>query len=507
MNLRKIAVRSLVVACLGALVVEGTLRFCLFADALDGTAVARALRSPARFAATHEQLYWYLQDRFMRDDRRMEAPNYDAELGWLGSGLASDRTSTDEARIGDRRLVLLYGDSYSACTTRANDCFQGLMDDCALGRDVGLLNLGVGGYGLDQIAMLVERSIEHYAARDPIVIVGILLDDDLDRCMLDFRCWPKPRMQVVDGELVPSGPVAATIEEHWRLHPPPTISYAWRFVRQTVATRLGAGGLAQDSDEYRRETEAVTSAILERVEARLREANVRHFYLLYEYSQSLLDPRLTEWRKQCVTSTLDSLGAPWLTTKTQMAAAAAARRSLQDFFGTVGRNVGHFNVRGNQVAFRTILDGLAQFGGLEVAPENYAWLDSLDGAQHPHVEKARASVGTARFELGGNPDVPIDRLNVECDAEGRAEIAWDLGGRAQGFAAKAMLITETEGARDRARMTWTADGEKLAHQDLRRGAAPLDVELDLTGRKQLVLTIQAATASTALVRLAAASID
>ncbi|MBI5431893.1 MAG: hypothetical protein HZA52_03570 [Planctomycetes bacterium] len=507
MNLRKIALRSLVAVCLGALVVEGTSRFCLFADVLDGTAVARAVRSPSRFAATHEQLYWYLQDRFMRDDRRKEAPNYDAELGWLGSRIASDRTSTDEARIGDRRLVLLYGDSYSACTTRANDCFQGLMDDCALGRDVGLLNLGVGGYGLDQIAMLVEESIDYYAAREPIVIVGILLDDDLDRCMLDFRCWPKPRMRIEDGELVPSEPVAPTIEDHWRLHPPPTVSYAWRFLQRTVATRFGAGGLARDGDDYRRETEALTSAILARVEARLRDANVRHFYLLYEYSESLRDPRLTEWRKRCVTSTLDALGAPWLTTKTRTIEAAAARGSLQDFFGTVGRTVGHFNARGNQVVFRTILDGLAQFADVEVAPENYTWLDSLDGAQHPHVEKARASVGKARFALGGSPDVPVDRLDVECDAEGRAEIALDLGGRARRFAARAMLISTTEGARDRARMTWTADGEKLAHQDLRRGGAPMDVELDLTGRTQLVLTIQAATASTAIVRLAAASID
>jgi hypothetical protein len=56
------------------------------------------------------------------------------------------------------------------------------------GRDV--VDLSMGGYGLDQIYLMYRET--HRLVADPIVLVGVLVSDDLDRTVLTMRTSTKP---------------------------------------------------------------------------------------------------------------------------------------------------------------------------------------------------------------------------------------------------------------------------------------------------------------------------
>ncbi|MCK6445298.1 MAG: hypothetical protein L6Q99_02805 [Planctomycetes bacterium] len=482
MKPNKLALRAAFVVVVAALLFEGTVRFLLFADVANDWSIAKGLREPWRFAGTQEQHYWYLQDRGVPDERRDEAPNHDPVIGWVGTNVTSEHGHVDEAKTAERQLVLLYGDSYAQCTTSPGDCFEGLLNDSPLGRTTAMLNFGVGGFGLDQIVLLAEASLPRYLDRDPIVVVGILLDDDLDRCLLDFRCWPKPRYELVDGALVSSGEVAPTIAEHWRRRPPAPISWAWRLCARAWASGAAEAGAAA---ERRAEVEALATAWLERLESRLAAAKVRRFYLLFEYLDGLQTPDALQWRKDCVVRTLERLGAPWIATKPFLVEAAARDgRELAEYFGRVGRNVGHFNARGNQVAFRALLDGLERVGGLGSNSENEAWLAEIAGVVHPHASRGATPRGKSRFEFAGR-ELHEDRLTIECDAEGGARLTWKLLGRSSELRGSAALAS-TAGS---AQLRWLADGAELALESLgdeRRTAA---FALPLAGRRELALEV------------------
>lgn len=480
-----LALRVALVVAFAILLFEGTVRFLLFADIARDWPIAKSLREPWRFASVREQLYWYLQDRNIPDERRSEAPNFDPEIGWLGTNVTREHGHVDEANVGERQLVLLYGDSYAQCTTSPGDCFEGLLNDSPLGRSTALLNFGVGGFGLDQIGLLAEASLPRYLDRDPIVVVGILVDDDLDRCTLDFRGWPKPRYELVDGALVSSGSVAPTTAEHWQRRSPAPLSWAWRLCSRAATSQTSSPDARTADLEYEAEVEALAAAWLERLDSRLVAAKVRRFYVLFEHSEALRMPEKLRWRKDCVVRTLDRLGAPWVAT-TPFLVEAAAREGgvLTEFFGQVGRNVGHFNPRGNQLAFRALLDGLERFGGVDVGAENDAWLAKIAGVVHPHAGRGAATRGKSRFEFAGR-ELHEDRLTIECDAEGGARLTWKLLGRSNEMRGTVALDTAVGSAR----LRWLADDTALATEILVGRRRTTTFAVPLADKNELVLEV------------------
>ena len=80
-------------------------------------------------------------------------------------------------------------------------CFEEILNgDPEFSRENYLLNYGVAGYGVDQIYLLFEQSLELY--RRPLVVVS-LLRTDLDRTILSDQ---KPHFEPHEGKLVlPSG--------------------------------------------------------------------------------------------------------------------------------------------------------------------------------------------------------------------------------------------------------------------------------------------------------------
>jgi hypothetical protein len=75
-------------------------------------------------------------------------------------------------------------------------------------------NMGGSGYGTDQMLITLEEEINHY---HPDLVIAAFIDDDLNRSMLPFRDYKKPRFLLEQGQLqltnTPVGDPGQTLQE------------------------------------------------------------------------------------------------------------------------------------------------------------------------------------------------------------------------------------------------------------------------------------------------------
>jgi hypothetical protein len=348
---------------------EVALRFVLFAPAADGTVLARRLRRAGLFAhPQREDLHWELRDRFASRTSAIRVPEHDPDVGWT-SGAFAPRTyeHADADPAPGVRPILLFGDSYAQGTTAAADRFEALLARSGLGREHRLLNYGVGGYGLDQVLLLMQRALDLYDGRDPLVIVGVLVDDDLDRCVLSFREWPKPRFELEAGALALRNVPVPRYEEHLArgFEAPP--SYLWRLI--TRGTRPFPGRVRDWLDGARaldREKQALARAILARMQRELDRRELERMFVLFYDLPSVLAPRPSAWRDATLREALGRAGAPVVDVREFMLATAVRTgEDVASYYGGSAELAGHYNARGNQVAFEAMRAGLARHFGIQ----------------------------------------------------------------------------------------------------------------------------------------------
>ena len=344
---------------IGLGVVELGFRTLLFHDADWARRIGGRLRSPGYYAGRWSDEYWKLQTLFKDRELRMPEPRYDPVMGWR----RPPPVLVGEAAEGvQRRPVLLFGDSFAACIGDAEDCWQGLLARSELGAELELHNHGTGGYGLDQIYLSFLEYIDDFDDRDPIVIIGILVDDDLDRSMLSFRGWPKPRLAVDEhGQLAPEGPVIEGVDAYLAANPVGIPSYAWRYlVFGTRALPDAWRERIQGVDEAVARTKALNSAILEALRDELDARDLEHFVLIFHGKSCLDDRKLkTGWRDRFLRAELERLGLAYVSSKERLRAdAERTGRGAADYYITRGKGRNHYTALGNQVVFEAIRSGL-----------------------------------------------------------------------------------------------------------------------------------------------------
>jgi hypothetical protein len=182
------------------------------------------LRKAELYADPRSDDYWKLRQIFgmpWKEPRPLHPL-----LGWVGTFDEQFRHH-NAARVGGRRPVLLYGDSFAYY--HKPKWFQDYFNqDPAVSKGCYLLNYGVGGYGLDQIELLFKNSVGLY--RRPLVVYSFL-PDDISRALLSVRIGQKPRFVVADGKLVLSGvPIEAKLKDFYRKNPLRIRSYLLRLL-------------------------------------------------------------------------------------------------------------------------------------------------------------------------------------------------------------------------------------------------------------------------------------
>lgn len=266
---------------------EWAFRYLLFGES---EAFSR-YRDPSLYASWFsDDDYWKLEHRLRKKYRPPKHP--DPLLGWVGSFSRKDYIHENVKEIGNRRPVLLYGDSFAQCVGDVT-CFQDILnsDEEFTGQHY-FLNYGVGGYGVDQIYLLFKNSIDHFAK--PFVIFS-LLTVDLDRSILSVRTGQKPYFLLEDGALRLAGvPINPNPEEYFSLNPPDITSYLYRLLAYNTHLPRGLSRFLTGEEGKTRRKTAINEKIILEAERELKARHIDHVFLIFHPPTSL---KGVDWRE------------------------------------------------------------------------------------------------------------------------------------------------------------------------------------------------------------------
>jgi len=368
-------------------------------------------------------------------------------------------------------------------------CFEDLMQADELGRTHCLLNYGVVGYGLDQTATMVELTQDLYADRDPIVVVGVFVDDDLDRCALSFRSSNKPRMDA-DGVMQPASPVPSPL--------PRTVSYGLRLLlhREPLFSSWLHQALCP-LREINRENRLRCQRVIDYLARVLTGGGHPHFVVLFAGRSSIQDPGGSGWREAFLCKRLDALGIPWVTARGPMLAhARAGGRPITDYY----QQDGHLNALGNYAAFRAIRDGMdGRFGDRD----DYAFTPSeLAGPPLTPDRIDAIDLGgeraAAKYELNDRPPFvhrdEFSRLAFRVAGRRPTEVSYRTAGHSASFEGVARFIPmgRLGPGQGSVRLTLLGDGETLFQAVVKRGDPDLPVRVDLAGVQAFTVRVDSA---------------
>jgi hypothetical protein len=364
---------------------EAGFRFLLFSDSGLALRYGAALRNAGAYSNSKAHSDYFKLRYLWRDveGRNQKLHNVDPRVGWIKGAIAgSDLDHEHRTLVKERRPVLMYGDSFTACTTSQWDCWEGLIENSFLGEEVCVVNYGVRGYGVDQVYVLLDSTIDLWKDQDPVVAVGILADDDLDRVVFEFREGPKPRFELEDGNLVGTYPgeyedIPSWLEEH----PPQVWSYLLRYL--TVGQRMLPASFGElhnpESQMQVRRKKEISAALIRAIRERLEGAGVDYFFIVFEgpfVRRGGAWVSKQTWRVRFLKMILDEYEIPWV----------SSERSVREHQAKHGRegNAGyfvpdnkpdarHFTALGNKAAFNAILRALhgifdGQISNLERQP-------------------------------------------------------------------------------------------------------------------------------------------
>jgi lysophospholipase L1-like esterase len=208
---------------------------------------------------------------------------YDEELGWHplphldqvvkgaqlttnGQGFRALADFSPRSPAGVRRVVAL-GDSFTFGEDVADEEAWPRILERQL-PDTEVLNLGVHGYGHDQMLLLLRR--QGIALRPDTVLLGFV-GLDLSRNRLDFRDAAKPRFGLRDGRLVLEGNRVPTRERVLALEP-------WRPALGDLLS-LAAFRRRQATGDERRQSEVLGQALLNAIATEAAAAGARPAFL------------------------------------------------------------------------------------------------------------------------------------------------------------------------------------------------------------------------------------
>lgn len=304
-------------------------------------------RNATLYADYDSDNYWKLYSMF----GKYNPPKPHPLLGWVGNFDRDSYTHHEIAKLGNKRPVLLYGDSFAACVVGPEECFQGILNsDRRFSQDYFLLNYGVLGYGVDQIFLLYQKTIGQY--KNPYVILS-LLTEDLDRSVVSLRIGHKPIYRLINDQLVLSGvPIDSSFDSFLSNHPPEIRSYLFQmYVRNTWPPwRLKNYFRAAALSEKQEKIEEINRRILFEIIRDLRKRQLDHVFLIFHPKGALAANN--DWRDAFLVNLFDSNKAPYLTSKPILQREAEQSRAKYDDYYIAGD--GHLKARGNRIIAEAI---------------------------------------------------------------------------------------------------------------------------------------------------------
>jgi len=181
---------------------------------------------------------------------------------------------------GKTRILLLgdsftFGEEVSDSETYAQQLQQLLPN-------AEILNLGVHGYGHDQMLVYFREEGCHY---DPDLVIVGFVQDDMRRNLLEFRDYSKPRFELAKGDLAP---------RNLSIPAPRDVMAAERYRSRFVdLLEMVYGEILWKLGVNRRRMDAVTSAILDEIVDEGVAVGAVTVFVYLPHSDELTDAEIT----------------------------------------------------------------------------------------------------------------------------------------------------------------------------------------------------------------------
>jgi len=266
-------------------------------------------RHATHYAHPLSEDYWKLLVMFREDAEPPPLPHQ--LLGWTGRYFSGETyVHNDTHNLGNKRPVLLFGDSFSLCLW-SDRCFQDFVNtDETLSKEYYLLNYGVVGYGLDQIVLLMEQALERY--ENPYVIFAFNTLD-LDRAMLKTRFQLKPHFELTAGNLKLHTPPQVNIFQYIEAQPPEITSYLARLVTQRQFFPKTIRDKLIGKNNQRKHTRKLSKKILDRGINELRRRALDFTVLVFHPDWPGIATIDSEnWRDRFLRKYFDSRGVDYI---------------------------------------------------------------------------------------------------------------------------------------------------------------------------------------------------
>lgn len=308
--------------CAAVILGEIGFRTLLFSD----YAFMHRFRAPGLYAdPMSDDDYWKLQ--YLFDSRFPPPAKPHPLLGWVGN-FSRDTYAHDKIRyVGGKRPVLFYGDSFAGCVVLP--CFQQLLNAAEdFSQGYYFLNYGVGGYGVDQIYLLLKKSTPLYT--NPFVVVGIMTED-LDRSLQSVRVGQKPYFEVVEDQLVLRGtPVNPDPAAYFAEHPPEIVSYLYRFLTHSEFLPWRLREYLNGAGEARRKKILVNKHIIVNIIEELRARNLDFVFLIFHPKDP---PVFNNWRDAFLRELFSQNRVAFLSTREIVGEdALQSRRDITEYY-------------------------------------------------------------------------------------------------------------------------------------------------------------------------------
>ncbi len=291
-------------------VAEYAYRWVLF----SGGENFKGMRAPAYFCSDSEDDYWKLYYEFGGDFKPPKSPH--PLLGWVGEFDRQTYLHYETVKVGSRRPVLLYGDSFSACV-KESQCFQDLLNvDSTFNKNNYLLNYGVGGYGVDQAAMLCSKTAPHFER--PLVVFG-MLTTDMDRTILSVRTGQKPYLDEEGGKLKLKGlPIDLDPAHYFEENGVGINSYLYRRFLHSDMNFLPYRITSSLNKKYDwiEKKKRVNALLVKKITAELKANDIDFVFLIFHFEDDMMSPNSEKnWRDQHLREIMAENDAPYIWSK------------------------------------------------------------------------------------------------------------------------------------------------------------------------------------------------
>lgn len=349
---------SLLIVIVIFFVMEYTVRFCLFTTLCN----IQAIENPFLYTQFDTEDYFLIEHR--NEDRwrvRSNSSYYDIDpiLGWswkenisIGCYKTEENGAQDyNSQFDDTSIkILFFGDSFTESISCSNNTIPAKLE-----RNIGIdtLNLGVGGYGFDQIFLKFNNTYKKF--NDSIILIGLLYSN-LDRSILKFRWNQKPYFEISeDSNLILKGvPVSDDPNEIFDKSKPKIKSYLFNLFYYSDFGR-------NFFEEFRLKQETKRIDDIKNINEKIfyeminikNQDNLTVYFVLYYYEPDL---SFVDWRHTFVKKLLDDSDITYFDTKEYLLEYSIENNHpISDFYLM---DDGHYNDLGNTIIAQGIANEL-----------------------------------------------------------------------------------------------------------------------------------------------------